>query len=82
MVFDFPALVDGLKRNNVGFGGLWLQAELELKDGKATFPETGQSLPFEGEGPGGRAVRQVDVRDAATPSKTRLLPRAGRSGRS
>lgn len=77
MRFDFAALVDGLKRNNVGYGGMWLQAELDAKDGTATFAETGQSLPVEGELPAGRALRRVDVRDAATPSKTRLQPRAG-----
>jgi len=76
MVFDFAALVDGLRRNNVGYGGMLLQAELDVKDGRATFPETGQSFPLEGDDPGGRSVRRVDVRDAATPSRTRLVPRA------
>jgi hypothetical protein len=73
MPFDFPALVDGLKRANVGFGGLTVRADFDLKDDRATLVATGQSFPYEGPA-GERAVRLLRVRDAAVPAKTRMEP--------
>jgi hypothetical protein len=76
MSLDLPALVDGLKRNNVGFGGLTIRADFAIKDGKATLAATGQSFPWEGPEPasGATSTRTLRVRDAATPARTRVEP--------
>ena len=71
---DPAALVDGLKRNNVGYGGLTIQADVEVGDGRVVLSATGQSFALEGAAPesGLRSSRVLRVRDAATPVKTRV----------
>jgi hypothetical protein len=69
VAFDFPGLVDGLKRANVGYGSAALTADVEIKDGKAVLRETGQALSLEGPAEGGR--RTFDVLDAKTAPRLR-----------
>lgn len=74
MSLDLAALVDGLRRNNVGYGGLTIRADVEVRDGRATLSATGQSFPWEGPEPasGAGSLRVLRVRDAAKPSRTRV----------
>jgi hypothetical protein len=69
VAFDFPALVDGLKRANVGYGSAAVTADVEIKDGKAVLRDTGQALSLEGPADAGR--RTFDVLDAKTAPRLR-----------
>lgn len=71
---DFAALADGLKRNNVGFGGVDVTAELEAVGDRLRFAATGQAFPRAGPAPEapGPSRRTVRVLDATEPGKTRL----------
>ena len=73
-VLDFPGLVDGLRRNNVGFGGVEVTADVKDVNGHLRFEATGQSFPRSGPEPGAQvpARRTMRVLDAKDPSKTRL----------
>ena len=72
VAFDFPGLVDGLKRANVGYGSAALTVDVEIKDGRAVLRGTGQALPLEGPGAAGR--RTFDVLDARTAPRLRARP--------
>ncbi|HYF00845.1 MAG TPA: hypothetical protein VEJ18_18125 [Planctomycetota bacterium] len=74
MTLDFAALADGLKRNNVGYGGADVTAEVEAVDDRLRFTATGQAFPRAGPGPEtpGSSRRTVRVLDGKDPSKTRL----------
>jgi len=72
VVFDFPKLVDGLKRANVGYGAAAVTADVEVKDGTLVLRDTGQALPLEGPAAGGR--RTFDVLDAKTAPRLRQRP--------
>jgi hypothetical protein len=71
LTFDFAALVDGLKRANVGYGSAALTADVERKDGQVVLRATGQSFRLEGPPPeaGRRTLRVLDAKD---PAKVRL----------
>lgn len=71
VAFDFPALVDGLKRANVGYGAAALTADVDIKEGRAVL-RTGQSLPLEGPASPGR--RTFDVLDGRTSPRLRARP--------
>lgn len=73
-VFDFAALADGIKRNNVGTAGIEVQAMAEVRDGKVVLQPTGQAFPIEGSAPrtSGAARRKLRVHDWTDPAKTRL----------
>ena len=74
MPLDFAALADGLKRNNVGFGGAEVTAEVESVDDRLRFAATGQTFPRAGPAPdvAGPSRRTLRVLDAKDPSRTRL----------
>jgi hypothetical protein len=55
MPFDFKALAEGLKRNNVGLAGITLTAEAVVGAESVTLAATGQKLPRHGAGPAGAA---------------------------
>lgn len=61
--FDFPGLIDGLRRANVGYDSARLTADVEVKDGRVVLRGTGQDFPLEGAAEAGR--RTFDVVDAA-----------------
>ncbi|RPH43924.1 MAG: hypothetical protein EHM91_08475 [Planctomycetota bacterium] len=46
--FDFKALADGIKRNNVGTAGIELEATTELRDGQVVVQPTGQRFRLSG----------------------------------
>ena len=71
---DFAALADGLKRNNVGYGGAEVTAVVEAVDDRVRFPATGQTFLRAGPGPAspGPARRTLRVLDGKEPAKTRL----------
>lgn len=76
VTFDFKGLAEGVKKNNLGLGGITVQAESEFKDGRVILRPTGQSFPFEGAVPGGGAAwRKFSVLDWADPARTRLAIR-------
>jgi hypothetical protein len=72
VVFDFPALVDGLKRANVGYGSAAVTMEVDIQPGQAVVRSTGQALPLEGSAQPGR--RTFDVLDAKTAPRRRARP--------
>ena len=51
MTFDFKALADGIKRNNVGTAGIEVEAIVEVKAGKVRIQPTGQTYPLSGSSP-------------------------------
>src|SRR5262245_57400048 len=70
--FDFKALADGIKRNNVGTAGIEFEATAEIKDGRLVVQPTGQAFRLAGTPPEqkGRARRRVKVLDWNDPTKT------------
>jgi len=72
VAFDFPALTDGLKRANVGYGSAVLTVDVDIKGGQAVLRDTGQALPLEGPAQPGR--RTFDVLDAKTAPRLRARP--------
>lgn len=48
MPLDLKLIVDGVVRNNMGFGGLALQVRGSLRDGEAVLAETGQRIRVQG----------------------------------
>lgn len=72
MKFDFRALEQGIKQNNVGTAGVTLHAQVKVADGKATL-STGQSYPWRGAAPGeSEGMIRLKVLDWSDPSKTSL----------
>ncbi|MBI3855915.1 MAG: hypothetical protein HY293_09530 [Planctomycetes bacterium] len=51
MTFDFRALADGIRRNNVGTAGIEFEALAEIRDGKVMIQPTGQTFPLSGDPP-------------------------------
>jgi len=74
MTFDFRALADGIRRNNVGTAGIEVQAVIDVQGGKVVFQPTGQTFPLEGAPPAeaGPARRKVRVRHWEDPAATTL----------
>jgi hypothetical protein len=72
MTFDFKALEDGIKRNNVGTAGIEFEAMVEVRDGKVVIQSTGQTFPLVGTPPAdkGSARRRMKVLNWEDPSKT------------
>ena len=79
MTFDFFALADGIKRNNVGTAGISLRVAAEIRDRKVVLRPTGQSFPLEGPVPADAAerVRWFEVIAWEDPAKTALKPVEG-----
>ncbi len=57
VTLDFPALVDGITRANVGTAAILLEAAFDAKDGRVILKRTGQSFPLEGDASGGHRLR-------------------------
>lgn len=74
MPFDFRALADGIKRNNVGTAGIQLEATVEVRDGRVVIQPTGQSFALSGAPPAekGGARRRLKVLQWEDPSGTTL----------
>src|ERR1041384_4572669 len=70
MTFDFRALADGIRRNNVGTAAIEVEAAVEIAGGKLVIRPTGQSFPLVGTGTSGR--RRFGVLDWEDPAKTRV----------
>ena len=68
MTFDFKALADGIRRNNVGTAAIEVEATVEVAGGKVVIQPTGQSFPLIGAGTSGR--RRLKVLDWEDPAKT------------
>lgn len=72
VTFDFKALADGIKRNNVGTAGIEFEAVVEIRQGKIVVHPTGQALALGG-APSADAKpsrRRMKVLEWADPSKT------------
>lgn len=71
---DFAALVDGIRRNNVGTAGIKVLATAVVKDGKVLLQPTGQGFALEGPAPAetGAARRWFRVHEWTDPAKTKL----------
>jgi hypothetical protein len=74
MSFDFKALADGIKRNNVGTAGIEVEADVEVRDGRVVFRPTGQTFRLAGTPPEpkGPARRRLKVLGWEEPSTTEL----------
>ena len=74
MHFDFTKLLDGLKRNNVGLGGIKLRATVSLAEGTLQIQPTGQSLSLSGKPPAesGKSRQWLKVLEWQDPKKTKL----------
>ena len=71
--FDFKALADGTRRNNVGTAGIELEATIEVRDGKALIRPTGQTFFLDGPAPAGDAKwRRWKVLFWEDPARTAL----------
>jgi len=72
MVFDFQALADGIKRNNVGTAAIELQADAEIRDGKVVIQPTGQAFGLAGDSPPEKkaARRRLKISDWNDPGRT------------
>lgn len=74
MRFDFAALADGIKRNNVGTSRIWVEATVVVKDGQVEIRPTGQRFPLAGLPPpeAGPARRRLNVLEWSDPAKTKV----------
>jgi hypothetical protein len=70
MTFDFQALADGIKRNNVGTAGIEVEATVEIRDGRVVFQPTGQTFPLRNAPAKGPARKRMRVLDWDEPAKT------------
>jgi len=66
---DFPALADGVIKNNMGLGGITVTVSSRIDDGHVVFEKTGQRHRLDGEAPAetGAQLRRVKAVD---PSKS------------
>ena len=48
VTFDFKALADGIKRNNVGTAGIEVEANTEVRNGQVVIQPTGQTFRLAG----------------------------------
>src|SRR5262245_46694438 len=71
MMFDFKALADGIKRNNVGTAGIEFEATTEIRDGQVVVQPTGQTFRLAGTPPEqkGSARRRMKVLNWEDPEK-------------
>ncbi len=58
MAFDFQALAEGIKRNNVGTAGIEVEATAEVANSKVVIQPTGQAFPLSGPPPGEKSGRR------------------------
>ena len=70
MAFDFKALHDGLMRNNIGLGGVRIQATVTVRGGQVRIEPTGQVFPLQGSSTTNKGffhgvLRVLDVPDPA-----------------
>jgi hypothetical protein len=84
MTLDFPALADGVRRNNVGVSGITVQVRARVErdgdgnsgggDAVVVIEPDGQRLPLEGAAPedGASRWRTFDVRGWDPPDTVRL----------
>ena len=73
MTFDFKALADGIRRNNVGTAAIQLEATVEARDGHVRIEPTGQSFRLEGDSPAaGARRRRLKVLFWEDPARTAL----------
>ena len=74
MTFDFKALADGIKRNNVGTAGIEFEATTEIRDGQVVVQPTGQVFRIAGTPPDqkGGARRRMKVLNWEDPEKTEV----------
>jgi hypothetical protein len=72
MEFDFAALADGIKRNNVGTAAILVEAVAVVEGGRVKFARTGQTFPLEGSASPEAARRRFRVLDWEDKAKTRL----------
>ena len=70
MTFDFKALADGIKRNNVGTAGIDVEATVDVRDDRVVIQPTGQEFRLAGTAPKGTARRRLKVLNWEDPSKT------------
>lgn len=72
--FDFKALADGIKRNNVGTAGIEFEATAEVRDGQVVIQPTGQKFPLSGPLPEKKepARRRMKVIHWEDPTKTEV----------
>ncbi|TAH37271.1 MAG: hypothetical protein EYC70_09865 [Planctomycetota bacterium] len=71
---DFRVLADGVIRNNMGLGGIEVEAASEVRDGRVVFLPTNQSFPLRGPAPAetGAARRRWRVLEPFHPPQTAL----------
>ena len=74
LTFDFKALADGIKRNNVGTAGIELEVSAEFRDGQVVIQPTGQSFRLAGSAPEKSETprRRLKVLHWEDPAKTEL----------
>jgi len=74
MAFDFKALADGIKRNNVGTAGIEVEATVEVGDAQVVIQPTGRSFPRSGPPPAGEKSprRRLKVLNWEDPARTSL----------
>lgn len=72
--FDFRALADGIKRNNVGTAWIEFEATAELRDGQVVIQPTGQTFRLAGSPPEmkGTARRRMKVINWEDPARTEV----------
>jgi hypothetical protein len=72
VTFDFKALADGIKRNNVGTAGIEFEATTEIRDQRVVIQPTGQTFRLAGTPPEpkGSARRRMRVLNWENPENT------------
>lgn len=72
--FDFQALADGIKRNNVGTAGIEIEATVEIRDGRVVIQPTGQTFRLAGPSPEKKdpARRRLKVLNWEDPGRTEV----------
>lgn len=74
MTLDFQALGEGIIKNNMGVGAIFVEADVEIRDGTVTFRATGQRYPLQGTAPDFRGWRRLRVHAWENRAATRLQP--------
>ena len=60
VTLDFPALVDGITRANVGTAAIEVETSFDVKDGRVVLRGTGQAFPLQGAASGGSRIRVLN----------------------
>ena len=73
MTFDFKALADGIRRNNVGTAAIEVDAVMEIRENQVVLQPTGQAFRLSGpppaeRGPARRRMKVVNWEDPAATS--------------